>query len=197
MTKTEVSSNRIVTRRAFLYSSAAMLAGVSVLKPSSALVAPKLSSPTDYSSAIEKIKQTLPIAMKERDITGTSIALIDGDNIVWSEGFGYTNRSLKVKVTGDTLFHVGSISKSFTALGVLKAVDKNLIALDAPLKKYLPWFSVNSRFGASEVERITVRHLLAHHSGLGTWSPPVMRSRLYLASRSKLLCAKKFSCRLE
>jgi CubicO group peptidase (beta-lactamase class C family) len=148
-----------------------MLAGVSVLKPSSALVPPKVSSPTDYSSAIEKIKQILPVTMALRDITGASIALVDGDNIVWSAGFGYTNRSLKVKVTGDTLFHVGSISKSFTALGVLKAVDKNLIALDAPLKKYLPWFSVNSRFGASEVERITVRHLLAHHSGLGTWSP--------------------------
>ena len=102
MTKADVSSSRIVTRRAFLYSSAAMLAEVSVLKNSSALVPPKNSSPTDYSSAIEKIKQTLPIAMAGRDITGASIALVDGDNIVWSEGFGYTNRSLKVKVTGDT-----------------------------------------------------------------------------------------------
>ena len=161
----------MVTRRAFLYSSAAVLANVSVLKSSSALVLPQRSSPTDYSSAIEKIKQLLPIAMAMRDITGASIALVDGDNIVWSEGFGYTNRSLKVKVTGDTLFHAGSISKSFAALGALKAVEKNLIDLDAPLKKYLPWFSVNSRFGGSEVERITIRHLLAHHSGLGTWAP--------------------------
>jgi CubicO group peptidase (beta-lactamase class C family) len=64
-----------------------------------------------------------------------------------------------------------SISKSFTALGVLKAAAENLIDLDSPLKKYLPWFSVNSRFGSVEVERITIRHLLAHHSGLGTWSP--------------------------
>ena len=109
--------------------------------------------------------------MAERDITGASIALIDGDDIVWSAGFGYTNRSSKVKVTGDTLFHVGSISKSFTALGALKAVAKNRIALDDPLKKYLPWFFVNSRFGAAAVEQITIRHLLAHHSGLGTWSP--------------------------
>lgn len=50
-----------------------------------------------------------------------------------------------MKVTGDTLFHAGSISKSFTALGVLKAVEKHLLAFDVPLKKYLPWFSVNSR----------------------------------------------------
>jgi CubicO group peptidase (beta-lactamase class C family) len=109
--------------------------------------------------------------MAERDITGASIALIDGEDIVWSGGFGCTNRSANVKVTGDTLFHVGSISKSFTALGALKAVAQNLIALDDPLKKYLPWFFVNSRFGTAAFEQITIRHLLAHHSGLGTWSP--------------------------
>ena len=141
------------------------------MRTSSAFVSAKVSSSTDYHSAIEKIKEILPVTMAERDITGASVAIVDGDNIIWSEGFGHTNRSLQVKVTGDTLFHAGSISKSFTALGVLKAVDKQLLALDAPLKRYLPWFSVNSRFGASEAERITIRHLLAHHSGLGTWSP--------------------------
>ncbi len=110
--------------------------------------------------------------MARRDITGCSIALVDGDNVVWSDGFGHTNRSQTVKVTGDTLFHVGSISKSFTALGVLKAVDKNLLALDDAVKKHLPWFSVNTdRFGAAEAEKITLRHLLSHHSGLGTWPP--------------------------
>jgi len=61
---------------------------------------------------IEEIKQTLPVAMALKDITGASIALVDDENIVWSEGFGYTDRSRKVKVTADTLFHAGSISKS-------------------------------------------------------------------------------------
>jgi CubicO group peptidase (beta-lactamase class C family) len=40
----------------------------------------------------------------------------------------------QTQLSADTLFHVGSISKSFTALGVLKAVDKGLLALDDPLK---------------------------------------------------------------
>jgi len=136
MTKTEVSSDRIVTRRAFLCSSAALLADVSLMRTSSAFVSAKVSSSTDYHSAIEKIKEILPVTMAERDITGASVAIVDGDNIIWSEGFGHTNRSLQVKVTGDTLFHAGSISKSFTALGVLKAVDKQLLALDAPLKRF-------------------------------------------------------------
>ena len=171
MHKTESSFSQNITRRDFLCGSAALLAGVSTPIYSPANGEQKISPNTDYSSVIEKIKQTLPVTMALKDITGASIALIDNENIVWSEGFGYTNRSQKVKVTGDTLFHVGSISKSFIALGVLKAADKGLLALDDPIKKHLPWLSVNSRFGVAESEKITIRHLLSHHSGMGTWSP--------------------------
>jgi CubicO group peptidase (beta-lactamase class C family) len=80
---------------------------------------------------------------------------VDGERIVWSGGFGYTGRSQKVKVTSDTLFHTGSISKSLSALGVLKAVDKGLLALHDPVKKHLSWFRVNSLFGASEAEGLS------------------------------------------
>jgi CubicO group peptidase (beta-lactamase class C family) len=160
-----------MTRRDFLCGSAALLADVLAPKYLPAFGQQNVSSNTDYSSVIEKLKQTLPGTMKLKDITGASIALVDNENIVWSEGFGYTNRSQKVKVTGDTLFHVGSISKSFVALGILKAVDKGLLSLDDVIKKHLSWFSVNSRFGVAETEKITIRHLLSHHSGLGTWSP--------------------------
>ena len=59
-----------------------------------------VSSNTDYSSVIEKLKQSIPGTMKLKDIAGASIVLVDNENIVWSEGFGYTNLSQKVKVTG-------------------------------------------------------------------------------------------------
>lgn len=113
----------------------------------------------------------LPTFMAWKGIAGASIALSDGERVVWAEGFGYTDRSRSVKVTADTPFFVGSITKSFTALGVLRAASQGLLSLDDPLKKHLPWFTVNSRFGAAEVDRITIRHLLSHHSGLGTWAP--------------------------
>ena len=171
MSRTQSSFTRIIARRDFLRGSAAIMAGVSTLKSLAVLAQQEIAPNTDYSSVVEEIKKTLPVAIALRDIPGASIALVDGENIVWSEGFGYTDRSQKVKVTGDTLFHVGSISKSFTALGVLKAVDKGLLALDDPVKKHLSWFSVNSGSGAAEAEKITIRHLLSHHSGLGTWSP--------------------------
>src|SRR5262245_64897281 len=116
MHKTESASGQNITRRDFLCGSAALLAGVSSPKYSHSFGQQKVSPNTDYSSVIEKIKQTLPVTMALKDIPGASIALIDNEIIVWSEGFGYTNRSQKAPVTGDTLFHVGSISKSFIAL---------------------------------------------------------------------------------
>jgi len=158
--------DRPIPRREFLRGSAALLTTVSALRSSRAA-----AIRVDYSSVIEKAQQMLPVAMAKRDITGAAIAIVDGEEIVWSKGFGYTSRAQTQKVTGDTLFHVGSISKSFTALGVLQAIDKGLLTLDDPVKKHLPWFSVNSRFGEAAAERITIRHLLSHHSGLGTWSP--------------------------
>jgi len=172
MARTGRPSDRTIARREFIRGSVAALTGVSALASSPALGRKQKVAPhSDYSTVIETIEQTLPVAMSQRDITGAAIALVDGDSIVWSKGFGYTNRAQKEKVTGETLFHVGSISKSFTTLGILRAVDKGLLTLDDPVKQHLSWFSVNSRFGAAAADRITIRHLLSHHSGLGTWSP--------------------------
>jgi CubicO group peptidase (beta-lactamase class C family) len=130
MPRNELPFTRSITRRNFLYGSVAILGGNRALRASPKLIHKKTAVNTDYSSVIEKIKQSLPVAMRLKDITGAAIALVDGENILWSEGFGYTHRSQEVKVTGDTLFHVNSIAKSLTALGVLRAVDKGLLALD-------------------------------------------------------------------
>lgn len=160
----------IVTRRDFLRHSATMFASLSMPKSVARFAEQKLSANTDYSPVIKAITQLLPAAMAQKDITGASVALINGGDIVWSDGFGYTDRAQNVKVTADTLFHAGSISKSFTALGVLKAIDKGLLALDDRVKEHVSWFTVKSLNGPAEAEKITVRHLLSHHSGLGTWS---------------------------
>jgi CubicO group peptidase (beta-lactamase class C family) len=172
MATTEWPSSRTIPRREFIRGSVAVFTGVSAFASSPAPRSKQKVAPdTDYSTVIQKIEQTLPVAMLQRNITGAAIALVDGDTVVWSRGFGYTNRTQNEKVTGETLFHVGSISKSFTALGILQSVGKGLLTLDDPVKQHLPWFSVNSRFGAAATDRITIRHLLSHHSGLGTWSP--------------------------
>jgi hypothetical protein len=82
MSRTQSPFTRNIGRRDFLRGSAAM-AGVSALKSLPVLRQQEISPNTDYSSAVEEIKQTLPVAMKLKDITGASIALVDGENIVW------------------------------------------------------------------------------------------------------------------
>lgn len=64
---------------------------------------------------------------------------------MWSEGFGFTDDSKRVKVTGATLFEVQSISKVYTATAFLRAVEKHWFKLDDRLINYLPNFKVKSR----------------------------------------------------
>src|SRR5262249_47190479 len=106
----------------------------------------------DYSSIIDQLKKQLPQQMAESNVPGLSIALVDGETLVWAEGFGTTERNSQTKVTADTLFSLQSISKTYTATGFLIAVEKGLMKLDDPVKKYFPQFTVKSRFGADEAD---------------------------------------------
>jgi CubicO group peptidase (beta-lactamase class C family) len=133
--------------------------------------APAVRPTVDYSPIIAKLKEQLPQQMAQMNVPGLAIALVDGDKLVWAEGFGVTDRDSQTKVTADTLFSTQSISKTYTATGFLIAVEKGLMKLDDPLKKYYPQFTVNSRFGADEANRITFRHLLSHWSGLTHIAP--------------------------
>jgi len=67
--------------------------------------------------------------------------------------------------TQDTLFEIGSVSKSFTAFGVLLLEDKGKLSVDDPVNKHLPWFEVNYQGVSVPHEDITIRNLLNHTSG--------------------------------
>ncbi len=97
------------------------------------------------------------------DIPGTGIALVKDGQLLYVQGYGVRSTATGTPVTPDTLFAVGSVTKSVTALGVLQLVDQGLIALDVPLVTYLPNFELADP-GATQ--QVTVRHLLAQTSGL-------------------------------
>ena len=120
----------------------------------------------DYSQVIAELKAKVPEMMAQKKFPGVAVALIDGQRLVWAEGFGFTDDSKQVKVTAETLFSLQSVSKTYTATGFLIAATKGWLELDAPLRKYLPTFTIRSRFGADEVNKITFRHLLSHYAGL-------------------------------
>ena len=125
----------------------------------------------DYTAAIDNLKQSLPEMMAKAKALGVAVALVDGDQLVWAEGFGFTDSSKKMRVTADTLFSVQSISKSYTATGFLKATEKGWFKLDDRLKTHLPEFTVLSRYGKNEADKMTFRHLLSHWAGFPHEAP--------------------------
>jgi len=101
-------------------------------------------------------------------IPGVSIAIVDAENgLTWTRGFGHADLRNNIYVDGDTLFGVGSISKTVTAIAVMQLVEKGLIGLDEPIVKCLPGFSIDPSpdFGG-DYKKITARMLLTHTSGI-------------------------------
>jgi len=104
--------------------------------------------------------------MKKAKIPGCSLALINDKGILWTEGFGTTDFKRKIPVTPNTLFCIGSVSKTLTATAVLAAVQDGTLDLDEPIATYLPDFKLYSRYEEKPEHKITLRHLLSHTSGL-------------------------------
>jgi CubicO group peptidase (beta-lactamase class C family) len=120
---------------------------------------------------IKELQAGLPAWIKAKDVPGTAIAVVDDKEILWQGVYGYTSRAKDKPVTPRTLFSIQSMSKSFTALAILMAVQDGLLDLDRPITDYLPDFTVHSRFDENPERKMTLRHLLCHRAGLAHEAP--------------------------
>ncbi len=120
---------------------------------------------------IKELQANLPAWIKERDVPGVAVAVVDDKEILWQGVYGFTGRAKDRPVTPRTLFSIQSMSKSFTALAVLMAVQDGLLDLDRPVTEYLPDFTVHSRFEEKPERKMTLRHLLAHRAGFTHEAP--------------------------
>ena len=121
--------------------------------------------------------------MKKNQVVGLSIAIVDDQTIVWAQGFGYADATEKVPATPETVYRIASISKLFTVMATVQLAEEGKIDIDQPLKKYLPEFSIKTRFPDSGP--ITLRSIMTHHSGLpsnvskGMWTSEPPATLLY------------------
>jgi len=122
------------------------------------------SNETNYAEAIESTRAYILDRMAEESVAGFAVALVDGDRIVWAEGFGAADRGEGRKVDPDTVFEIGSVSKTMTAALIMRLVADGTLELDRPLTDYLPRFSMQPCFAGDAA--ITVRMLLTHHAGV-------------------------------
>ena len=95
------------------------------------------------------------------DEPGGAIYLEIADSVIFSRGYGMADLSTGAPVTGETLFNVGSLTKTFVANAILQLQLQGKLSLEDSLYKFFPEFRVKDI-----AQRVKVKHLLTHTSGL-------------------------------
>jgi CubicO group peptidase (beta-lactamase class C family) len=121
---------------------------------------------------VAAVRSGAPKWFSESGVPGMAIAVVNHQGVLWKGEYGFTTRERTTVINSHTLFSLQSISKNITGLTALMAVQDGLLDIDAPISDYLPEFTVKSRFEQHPEQRITLRHLLSHWSGL-THDAPV------------------------
>jgi CubicO group peptidase (beta-lactamase class C family) len=109
--------------------------------------------------------ETLAIeAFNDHTLAGLAVGVVRGGALERVVGLGLADASARRPVDGGTVFRIGSISKTITAIAVMQLVEEGRLALDDPVDEHLRSSRVQSPLGAPPV---TVRHLLTHSAGIG------------------------------
>jgi len=111
----------------------------------------------------ESIGQAIKDSLGDDYAPGLAAALISGDRIAWSSGFGWSDVVNQIEMTPDTVQNIASVSKTVTATAVMQLWEKGAIDLDGDVSEYLP-FEVRNP-GYPDVP-VTCRQLLAHRSSI-------------------------------
>lgn len=142
---------------------------------------------------IPELRQRIEMMLASTKTPGAGIALVGRDGPIWVAGIGTADVARNRPVTEDTLFPIGSISKSFVALSVLKLQQEGRLTLQDTLRSRAPEVEFNNPWEATNPIRIV--HLLEHTTGWGdntpqegAWNPmpePTRREALAYDPRSR------------
>lgn len=117
----------------------------------------------EYAEKLAAIEKKVEERRAALGIPGLSLAIVKDDKIIYIKGLGYKDFEKKIAVTPDTLFAIGSVTKSFTGMSVVMSQDDGKLSLEDSPKKHLSYFKMRD---AETDAKITVRDLLRHSSGL-------------------------------
>ena len=142
----------------------------------------------------------IPKAMDEWKVPGLAIAVVQNGEVALVRAYGLRDVEAGLKVTTDTQFLIGSITKSFTATGLAVLMDERRLDWKKPVRDYIPEFRLHDTVAT---DRVTVLDLLCHHSGLprhdwihvpGDLSPAQMLAAMhYLEPRDDIRSTHQYS----
>src|ERR1043165_70037 len=126
---------------------------------------------------LEKINQAFPVIDKlfkdyadSNHFPGLAFGIVVDGKLVYKNNFGYTDIEKKIPVTSSSLFRIASMSKSFTAMAILKLRDEGKLNLDDPAYFYIPELK-KIKYPTADSPPLTIRHLLTHGAGFPEDNP--------------------------
>ena len=114
---------------------------------------------TDDQIALERVDSLFTLLYPAGE-PGAAVLILKGDSIVFTKGYGLADIKTKVPIDGKTFFNIASVSKQFSAIGLMILHEEGKLSLDDNVQKYFP------QFKAPFFKEITLRHLLSHTSGI-------------------------------
>jgi CubicO group peptidase (beta-lactamase class C family) len=144
-----------LSRRRFVLSSAMVSVAV-LINPRNLLAQSAAVQPL-----FARLDQFIARHMRETGAPGMTLALANRNGLIRASTYGFADTKAKARVVPETMFEIGSVSKSFVGLALMQLRDEGKLDLNKPVVEYLPWLKINSKF-----EAITTHHLQSHSAGL-------------------------------
>ena len=112
---------------------------------------------------IEELRSAIAVVIEERDVPAVGVVLVDENGPVWMDALGKANIADDLDADTDSLFRIGSTSKIFVALSVLKLVEEGRISLDDKVRELAPEIEFENEWESTDPVRVV--HLLEHTTG--------------------------------
>jgi CubicO group peptidase (beta-lactamase class C family) len=126
--------------------------------------------PRKLAAAFPEIERLFNAWVERQHIPGAAFGVIIDGDLVLVKTAGVRDISNKAPVTPDTLFRIASMTKSFTAMSILKLRDEGKLSLDDPVARYIPELA-ELPYPTGDSPVLTIRHLLTHSEGFPEDNP--------------------------
>ncbi len=127
-----------------------------------ALAGPIIHTARDSVAFARRTDSLVHAFMRKGGLPGIALGVIREGRVVYAKGYGVTQRGTATPITPRTVFHMASVTKPFVATGIMQLQEQGKIDLDAPVTRYIPYFTMKDpRF-----RDMTIKQMLNHTSGM-------------------------------
>lgn len=121
-------------------------------------------------AAFPEIEKMFQERVERQHMPGAVLGIIIDGQLVWMKSAGVSDLKSRTPVNADTVFRIASMTKSFTAMAILKLRDEGKLSLDDPVSKYVPSLT-DLPYPTKDSPALTIRHLLSHSEGFPEDNP--------------------------